>query len=155
MRLSTLAIGGVFVAAVFFGLPQAFVVLNEALDWPKLAPVRAVGWGLVGAGILIHAATSGQFRRAGGTPVPVEPPDRLVRTGLFRWSRNPIYVADLIVLVGIFALRGHVALLLYVALFWGALHLWLLLHEEPVLRARFGAEWEAYAARVPRWLVVR
>ena len=155
MRLTTLALGVLFVATVFFGLPQVCVELNEWLGWPRLRLVPGVGWALVVLGAGMHVATSGQFRRAGGTAVPLEPPRTLVRSGLFGWTRNPIYLADLVVLVGIFALRGQLALLLYAALFGVALHAWLVLREEPGLRIRFGAEWEAYAANVPRWLTLR
>jgi hypothetical protein len=75
----------------------------------------------------------------------------LVATGPFRYSRNPIYLADLAILLGMFLVRGEPALLLYVLLAAVLLHLWVVTHEEPVLARRFGNEWVRYAERVPRW----
>ena len=87
-----------------------------------------------------------------GHAVPSEPPTSLVVSGLYRFSRNPIYVADLVILVGLFFVEGHLALLAYVGIFFVALRAAIVWWEEPVLRGRFGAEYEEYLRRVPRWL---
>ena len=153
MRLATFVVGVVFVATCFFLLPRACIALNDALGWPRLprAPLL-LGWGLVLAGVAIHVMAAGRFRRAGGTPVPTDPPSALVCDGLFGYSRNPIYIADLLILLGIFGIWGHLALLLYALAVGTALHIWVVAREEPVLRARFGVAWEDYCAEVPRWL---
>lgn len=139
---------------VFAVFPGAFVALNSLLGWPRwqMGRLAVLGWALIagGIGVAVHASTV--FRRFGlGTAVPIEPPVKLVAAGAFRFSRNPIYVADLAVLSGMFLVRGEPALLLYVFLGWGALHLWVVRHEEPVLARRFGDEWWRYRERVPRW----
>lgn len=155
MRVSTALVGVAFPATVFFLLPRAFMFLNEALGWPRLTAAPLLGWALIVTGVAVHIVASRRFRRAGGTPVPTEPPTQLMREGLFGYSRNPIYLADLVILLGIFALRGHLALSLYVLVAGVALHVWVVLHEESVLSARFGAAWDDYCARVPRWLAFR
>ena len=84
--------------------------------------------------------------------VHVEPPQRLVITGLYRYSRNPIYVAHVGVLLGLFLHRGEAALLLYTCIYAGIIHAGVVWHEEPELELRFGSEYERYRRSVPRWL---
>lgn len=155
LRPRTALQGLVFVAAVFFALPRLFISFGQAWGWPVLegSALPALGGGLIAVGVAISLYCSNLFRQLGhGTPVPSEPPTELVTSGLYAHSRNPIYVADLVILFGIFLLRGHLSLFLYAALFFAAIEAWLILHEEPVLRKRFGAPYEAYACRVPRWM---
>lgn len=155
MRLSTAALGLTFVVTVFFMLPAAFIALNSALGLPRFQSpmLQGLGWILIACGIAVAVWASSLFRRVGlGTPVPIEPPVKLVETGLYRYSRNPIYLADLAILLGIFLARGHVGLLLYFVLAFAFLHYWIVKREEPALSARFGENWLRYAQRVPRWL---
>jgi protein-S-isoprenylcysteine O-methyltransferase Ste14 len=86
-----------------------------------------------------------------GTPAPVMPPTRLVVTGLYRYVRNPMYVAVLWIVVGQALFFGSRRLLIYAAAVWVATSLFVRLYEEPHLRARFGAEYLAYCAGVRRW----
>jgi len=87
-----------------------------------------------------------------GTPAPYDAPRNLVRGRLYRWVRNPMYVAVLTVVVGEAAVFGSAALLVYAAALWLTFHLFVTLYEEPGLRARFGASYDAYLTRVPRWI---
>jgi protein-S-isoprenylcysteine O-methyltransferase Ste14 len=87
-----------------------------------------------------------------GTLAPWAPP-RLVVVGLYRYSRNPMYVAVSLILLGwtiSFASRG---LLLYAFAVLVAFHLRVILAEEPWLAREFGGAWEEYKSRVPRWLL--
>jgi len=87
-----------------------------------------------------------------GTPVPIDPPRELVARGLYRAFRNPMYAMIGTVLTGeALALRAG-ELLGWAAAVLLAFHLSVVLHEEPVLRRRFGAPYEAYLASTPRWL---
>jgi protein-S-isoprenylcysteine O-methyltransferase Ste14 len=155
MKLRTAALGTTFVVISFFVLPGLFARLNRALALPQWETSfgDVAGWILIAMGIGVASHCSHLFRRLGlGTPVPVEPPTQLVATGLYSYSRNPIYVADVEILLGIFLVRGDVLLLLYVVLFAGAIHAWIVRREEPELRDRFGEEYVEYTQRVPRWL---
>jgi len=90
--------------------------------------------------------------RGKGTLAPWSPPENLVVAGLYRYTRNPMYVAVTLILVGwavSFGLRG---LYLYAAAVAAAFHLRVVLGEEPWLARTHGAQWEEYARRVPRWL---
>jgi protein-S-isoprenylcysteine O-methyltransferase Ste14 len=87
-----------------------------------------------------------------GTPAPVAPTKNLVVTGLYRYVRNPIYVAVVAIILGQALLFGAWALVLLGAGFWLACHVFVVAYEEPTLQRTFGAEYEAYRANVPRWI---
>lgn len=87
-----------------------------------------------------------------GTLAPWDPPKRLVVVGLYRFVRNPMYVAVLMILVGWSLLYRSWLLLAYAIVVATVFHLRVVLYEEPWLKRQFGTEWDHYAARVPRWL---
>lgn len=87
-----------------------------------------------------------------GTLAPWDPPKRLVVVGLYRFVRNPMYVAVLTVVAGWSLAFGSGWLGLYLGILAVAFHLRVLFHEEPWLSRQFGADWGAYAKAVPRWL---
>jgi len=76
----------------------------------------------------------------------------LVVTGLYRYVRNPIYVAVVAIILGQAMLFGDSRLILFGALLWLAFHLFVVAYEEPTLQCTFGAEYQAYRANVPRWV---
>jgi len=87
-----------------------------------------------------------------GTPAPVFPTRHLVVTGLYRYVRNPMYVAVVSAILGQGLLLGNVTLLEYGGLVWLLFHLFVLVYEEPTLRASFGSEYKVFCAEVPRWI---
>ena len=87
-----------------------------------------------------------------GTPAPIAPPQNLVVTGLYRYVRNPIYIAVVAVILGQAILFGDWRLMIYGGLMWLAFHVFVLAYEEPVLAQSFGAEYEDFRANVPRWI---
>ena len=110
-------------------------------------------------GILIILGVVGlldSFRRFAvqglGTPAPIFPTRHLVVTGLYRYVRNPMYVAVVSAILGQALIFGNVRLLEYGGLVWLLFHLFVLVYEEPTLKASFGAEYEAFCAEVPRWI---
>jgi protein-S-isoprenylcysteine O-methyltransferase Ste14 len=93
------------------------------------------------------------FGTAGrGTPGTWDPPRRLVAAGPYRWVRNPIYLAALLIVAGEAWLFFSPALLAYAAALAVAFHLLVTCYEEPGLRARFGQPYETYRRTVRRWL---
>ena len=86
-----------------------------------------------------------------GTPAPIDPPRELVASGLYRYVRNPMYVSLIILQFGHFLYFGYWYILVYAAVFFLITHLFVTLYEEPTLRQRFGAGYEDYLKRVPRW----
>ncbi len=87
-----------------------------------------------------------------GTPAPIEPPKELVATGFYRYVRNPMYVGVLLMLTGHFLWFKDVWLGVYAVIVFLAFHLFVTLYEEPTLKSKFGASYEAYLRKVPRWI---
>ncbi len=95
------------------------------------------------------------YVRGKGTLAPWSPPKHLVVAGLFRYSRNPMYVGVLVILVGWAAAFASTGLLAYAALIAVLFHLRVVYGEEPWLARTHGPAWQAYAAQVPRWFRFR
>jgi protein-S-isoprenylcysteine O-methyltransferase Ste14 len=118
---------------------------------PPLA-VAILGVALIAAGVAVLLHAFARFVVEGiGTPAPVAPTEHLVVGGLYRYVRNPMYVAVAATIIGQAALLGRPGLLLYALAFMAAVAAFVHLYEEPVLSERFGAEYEAYRAGVPAW----
>lgn len=114
---------------------------------------RVAGGVLVAAGVLVLLDSFARFALQGlGTPAPVFPTRHLVVTGLYRYVRNPMYLAVVAVIAGQGFVLGNVPVLEYSALVWLAFHMFVVLFEEPVLKATFGAQYDAFCAAVPRWI---
>jgi protein-S-isoprenylcysteine O-methyltransferase Ste14 len=112
-------------------------------------PAKALTAGLL-AVLLIQII---QFvRRGRGTPAPFDPPRNLVAGGVYERSRNPMYLLYTLIILAEAWLFVSLALVAYAVAFFGLAHLFVVRVEEPGLRRRFGAPYEAYCARVPRWL---
>ena len=117
------------------------------------APRAWYGGVVMAAGVVLLLACIRVFAVVGGgTPGPWDPPQRLVAVGPYRWVRNPIYVAALLIVLGEAWLFQSLSLLGYgagVAIFF---HLLVISYQEPTLVARFGEQYEAYARTVSRWI---
>jgi protein-S-isoprenylcysteine O-methyltransferase Ste14 len=116
------------------------------------APLRVAGVGLLAAGaiVLVHAFVRFVVEGA-GTPAPVAPTQQLVVGGLYRYVRNPMYLAVVAAIVGQALALGQPALLLYAAAVGVAMAAFVHWYEEPVLSRQFGAQYEAYRRAVPAW----
>lgn len=87
-----------------------------------------------------------------GTPAPIDPPKELVAVGLYRFVRNPMYVAGIVALLGWILWSPSLPLILAPFLFFTAAHLFVTGYEEPALKKKFGAAYVEYLQRVPRWI---
>jgi protein-S-isoprenylcysteine O-methyltransferase Ste14 len=117
--------------------------------WP---PLQVVGVVLIAAGVavLLHAFV--RFVNEGiGTPAPVAPTQKLVVGGLYRYVRNPMYLAVAATIVGQALVLGQPALLLYAAIFGAVVYAFVRLYEEPTLGSQFGDQYEEYRRAVPGW----
>ena len=138
----------------FLVLPGVVAFLMPALIGLR-QPFRFSLFGstVLGVGLLVLLWCVYAFYVTGkGTLVPWAPPQRLVTVGLYRFSRNPMYIGVLLVLFGWTLLFQSAALGWYAAMVALAFHLRVLLGEEPWLARTHGAEWHAYERAVPRWL---
>ena len=147
-------------SAVFFALAPGIVAgllpwsitrwqVIDSLFWP----LRTFGVALLVAGGLVLISAFARFVTEGlGTPAPVAPTERLVIGGLYRYVRNPMYLAVLAAIAGQALILGRVALVAYGAVVAVAFVAFVRLYEEPTLKATFGDEYETYRRAVPRWL---
>jgi protein-S-isoprenylcysteine O-methyltransferase Ste14 len=87
-----------------------------------------------------------------GTPAPINPPKELVAVGLYGFVRNPMYVSGIVALLGWMVWSPSLPLIVAPLIFFTAAHLFVTLYEEPTLRKKFGAGYEDYCRRVPRWI---
>ena len=90
-----------------------------------------------------------------GTPSPIDAPKRLVIRGLYRYSRNPMYVGLITLVAGWAILFGSITLVGYGVFLFVFFSVFVHFYEEPHLSQEFGDEYEAYKAQVGRWLTRR
>jgi protein-S-isoprenylcysteine O-methyltransferase Ste14 len=118
-----------------------------------LDATRAVGILLIVAGLPGLVDSFVRFALQGlGTPAPIAPTQNLVVTGLYRYVRNPIYIALVAVILGQAILFGDWRLMVYGGFMWLAFHAFVVAYEEPVLAQSFGTQYEDFRANVPRWI---
>ena len=144
-----------FFATLFVSLWTWFVPRWMAGGRP-LVPVITVPAGIlmaIGGAIMVWCVF--EFAWTGhGTPMPLDPPRKLVVRGAYRWVRNPMYVG-----MGLFLVGEALALppitrnmLILVVVLWLVVTLFVVAYEEPTLRASFGDDYRDYCAHVRRWV---
>lgn len=145
---------------VFTILVPGFVVGWAPLHWFERHPRWPAVWGwthgvavvIFGLGLVAFLYCQALFIiRGQGTPAPFDPPRKFVRRGLYKWVRNPMYLAVLAMVgaEGLFLRSWHIAV--YFTCLACAVHLMVVLYEENALRFKFGAMYEDYRRDVPRW----
>jgi protein-S-isoprenylcysteine O-methyltransferase Ste14 len=133
------------------GLVPWLLTRWEAEDAPL--SLRVLGGLLLALGAVLVLEAFARFAFEGrGTPMPWAPPTRFVVHGTYRLVRNPMYVGVVALILGQALLLGRWILVAWAAAAATIFHLFLVLHEEPGLRRRFGADYEEYSRRVGRWL---
>jgi protein-S-isoprenylcysteine O-methyltransferase Ste14 len=113
-------------------------------------------WRLLGVlpvilGILISYAAEKQFHQAETTVNPFKESDCLVTEGLYRFSRNPMYLGMALILLGIACLLGSLTPFAVIFIFMGWIQVQFIRHEEQMLSTQFGQDWLEYTERVRRW----
>ena len=130
-------------------------IMTRACHPVTLAPAPAAGpaAAMIAAGVALYAWCVWNFAaRGGGTPGPWDAPARVVAAGPYRWVRNPIYLAALLIVLGEAWLFLSPALVVYAALMALFFHLFITGYEERTLDQRFGRAYQDYRATVPRWI---
>lgn len=142
-----------------FALLYFYMVFSNALGWPAISTHRffesdVVGWigvGVCAAGLLLFLAALISFGRSFRVGIDTNTTDKLITSGVFAFSRNPIYVAFWIILLGQFLTFPNWILLVYLGVATWLFHRQVL-REEEYLREHYGAEYEEYFRRVRRYL---
>ena len=131
-----------------------FTVLHteDRLRVPQLSPssVGAAVLAIVGTVVLLRCVWD-FFANGKGTLAPIDPPRVLVVSGLYRFTRNPMYNGVLALILSEAWLFGSVSLLKYALLVFILFHLFVVFYEEPALTSQFGESYRAYRRAVPRW----
>ncbi len=139
------------VVPVLGGMWMPWCILTRGAGPPEPTAWPAVTLIAVGAGLYLTCLRI--FAIVGrGTPGPWDAPRRLVVVGPYRWVRNPIYIAALLVVIGEAWLFLSSSLLLYAAAMAIFFQLFVMRYEEPRLQRRFGDSYLEYLRTVPRWL---
>jgi protein-S-isoprenylcysteine O-methyltransferase Ste14 len=119
--------------------------------WPGVGSI-VVGCAMVLVGVVLLARAFARFVSEGrGTPAPLAPTERLVVGGDYRYVRNPMYVGVEAIILGQAVLFGSAALLLYAAVSWLGMALFVRYYEEPVLLSRYGDQYAQYRRSVRGW----
>lgn len=145
-------------AFVIFGGPGILAVYFPLAitRWRVPQPLSALQWcgvALIVAATPVLLESVIRFVRDGrGTLAPMVPTDALVVNGLYRYVRNPMYVAVLTAVLGQAMFFKNSGLLIYLAILFCGFHLFITAYEEPTLRKKYGASYETFCNTVPRWL---
>jgi len=131
-------------------IPLNFLQTGPRIETNIISFLAIPLW-LIGALIVLRCFWDFTFT-GHGTPVPIDPPKELVVTGFYRYVRNPIYMGALSIFLGYFLWFGYWALLMYAVFSFIGVHAFVILYEEPTLKKKFGAAYEEYLKRVPRWI---
>lgn len=134
-------------AGAAWGLDRLFPGLGLGIDW-----MRLMGDGLIGLGLGAMGLALWEFLRARTSFLPRRVPSSFIRRGIYRITRNPIYLGDALVLGGLILRWDVLAALPLVPLFMALITRRFILSEEAGLIAEFGDDFRNWAARVRRWI---
>ena len=141
---------------VFIGTLVAGLVLDHFSWWHFGLPIgrylhRLLGWTGMVAGFAILMTAIGLFKKAGTDPKPWKTPTAFVTDGVYRWTRNPMYLGMALIYAGLAILNDSLItlLLLVPVVFWITRNV--IEREEAYMSARFGAPYLAYKTSVRRW----
>jgi protein-S-isoprenylcysteine O-methyltransferase Ste14 len=152
IALKALAFAVIVPGTVIVFVPYLILSGFGRIEWPgvSLQSVLSGMLAMLGIGLLGHSIWG--FAVLGhGTPAPIDPPKELVIRGLYSYTRNPMYHGVLLTLAAESLFFRSTEMLLYSGAIFLGFHLFVILFEEPTLRARFGREYEEYRRAVPRW----
>ncbi len=143
-------------------LPPVWLAAMMAAVWmfARLVPamsfshpaLTAAGWALMAAGAALMTVCAYWFRRRKTSIVPRQTPEAMLTEGPYRFSRNPIYLADAIILAGWTFVAGAPFGLLSVPLFVWIINRRFIAGEEAVMAEKFGADYAAWQQRTRRWI---
>jgi len=137
----------------FIAFPGGLLHLAGESLTPPPGPNRIIGIALIAAAHIVLVALVARFvGQGGGTPVPIDPPTKMISKGLYARVRNPMYTTYVAIALGEAIFYRSWILLAYTLVFAALIQGYVVLFEEPRLRARFGAAYERYCETSGRWL---
>jgi protein-S-isoprenylcysteine O-methyltransferase Ste14 len=129
-------------------------LLHQVLPWRQ---VVAFPWRLVGIlplvlGLALNVTADARLKQYRTTVKPFEKPAALVTTGVYRMTRNPMYLGFVLILLGVALLLGSLSAFFIIPPFAVVMEVVFIRREERMMDATFSREWLAYRARVRRWI---
>ena len=149
--IKTLVYMGAMHGFFTFYLPLQLASLDKPFADFGFFKYSAVPFWIIGAWVIIHCSVD-IILRGGGTPAHLDPPRLLMLNGWYRHVRNPIYLGAVVVQIGHILWFGSRAAVMYLLLYIVAFHILIIFIEEPMLKNTFGAAYEDYCRKVPRWI---
>ncbi len=154
-RILKAIFGAMFLALVFFVILPFFVIRAGeyfGIEPSPNLPGILVGSFFVLAGVSIFFYCFYLFIKEGkGTPAPFEPTHCLVSGNLYQYSRNPMYIGYLSIIIGVVFITGSFPVLVYAFVIATFFRFYVIYREEPILEEKFGEAYNEYKRRVPRW----
>ena len=129
-------------------------LLNLLMPFSQLIsfPISLAGLIVVVLGLGLSTAGSRQFKNVGTNIKTFDDPDILVIEGVFRWTRNPMYLGFLLSLVGLAIFLGSLSPVIVVVGFFIITDRWYITFEEKAMARKFGKDYENYKSQTRRWL---
>jgi protein-S-isoprenylcysteine O-methyltransferase Ste14 len=148
---------GIIVATIFtlflWGVALEVRRADPLLGFMPPQLLCPAGWFLAIAGGLLAAYCVVVFGiRGQGTPAPFDPPQIFVATGPYRYTRNPMYLGAVCILLGAGLIVRSSSIVLLAPTFWALAHIFVVFYEEPSLELRFGESYAQYRRQVSRWI---
>ncbi len=137
-------------------LAPRWIGLQTSWTMAESAPARWLGIApMIAGAVVVFWCFSDFILRGRGTPAPFDAPRRLVISGPYRYTRNPMYLGAGLFLIGCAILFSEFSMKLiwYAAALIVGVNLFIFFYEEPTLRAKFGDDYKQYCAAVPRWML--
>jgi len=133
-------------------IPYLILKFTGVTQWPELNTLTIISliFGFSGFIILFNCIWGFAFYGK-GTLATVDPPKVLVVRGLYKYTRNPMYLAVLCILISEVVFFSNIYILLYAVAAFLLFHLFVVVYEEPYLRKEFGGAYEKYSLEIPRW----
>lgn len=133
-------------------IPHRILLSPQLIYHFDIGIYRYSGLAPIILGVVIYIFCSGSFVFVGkGTPIPFTPTKKLIVNGLYRFVRNPLYIAGVLVLTGEAILFQSFGILIYCLVIFGVFNVHVIM-EETLLAEKFGARYEQYCMSVPRWI---
>lgn len=157
IHLKTLMFTLVVPGSIAVLIPQVLASWRPHPELPLDARLARFGGNLsLVSGIFLYAQTAFQFGAEGeGTPSPNDEPEHLVTGGIYGYSRNPMYIGVLLVILGQALRHRSVAVLWWGVGMWIGFHNRVIGYEEPHLAEKYGEAYDRYQDTVPRWFLGR
>ena len=137
---------------VYLGLLLTGFAIERFVALPRIGLPWPVGALIAASGLALAAIAIGLFRGHGENPEPWTPTNAIVDTGIYGWTRNPMYLGMAIVHLGLALAFDSVAALALLPVAMMIIQTQVIAREERYLREKFGASYTDYCARVRRWL---